>query len=375
MKKNILIYFPYNHRTVEQQSVMEMLVGKGHSVFLLTLTSENDLHKIVRQFGVKAFSSPVNKTSGFNIFLNAKYLVAFCKTNNIQVIIAHQQVAALPLIFARLFIKSKTFYVRHNTDEDYKAHPVKAAIMNRFINAMLPRIVAPSNAVYQYMIEHEKISSKKLLRINYGYNFLQYEKPDLNKSTQIGETYQSKLLIISVARLVPAKRHSLMFEAVKILVGKGLDVKLVCLGDGPLKDKLQKSIVANALTDRVFLEGIQPNVLDYLAAGDILLHLSETEASNSAVKEAGLIKKPVIVCEKTGDFEDYIVHGENGFLVKKDNPLPQTVQALEKCYSNKEILTVMGNNLCEMVLKKFDISNVSSQYDDLIKNAWRTNQS
>jgi glycosyltransferase involved in cell wall biosynthesis len=369
MRRNILIYFPYNHRTVEQQSVMEILVNKGYSVFLLTLTSKNSLHTIAKELGVRVSSSPVNKTSGFkNIFLNAKYLVAFCRANCIQVIIAHQQVAALPVIFAKPFISCKIFYVRHNSDEDYKAHPVKAWIMNRFINRMLPRIIAPSRAVYQYMKEQENVLPKKLIRINYGYNFSQYEMPDLKKSREIRDAHQCELLLVSVARLVAPKRHALMFEVVRILIEKGMDIKLICLGNGPLKNQLQK-LIESKLPGRVFLRGIQQNIFDYLAAGDVFLHLSETEASNSAVKEAGLVKKTVVVCKKVGDFEDYIVHEKNGFLVKKEDPLQQSVRFLEKCYNNREILPIMGNNLCETVLKKFDINNVSSQYDDLINNA------
>lgn len=367
MKKNILIYFPYNHRTVEQQSVMEMLVNKGHSVFLLTLTPENDLHKIVRQFGVKASSSPVKKTSGVrNIFLNAKYLVAFCKTNNIEIIIAHQQLAALPLIFARPFIKSKSFYLRHNADEDYKAFPIKAWIMNRFINKMLPFIIVPSDVVNHFMIEHEKVSSKKIIRINYGYNFLQYEKPEPQKVKEIKDAYSCKLLIISIARLVPAKRHQLMFEVVKKLINAGLDVKMICLGDGYLRNELQQWVNTNKLSNKIILKGNQGNVFDYFAAGDLLFHLSESEASNSVVKEAALVNKPVMVCERVGDFSNYIINGKNGFLLNKEAPSNEAVQLLKKFYYNNEILLHTGYELHKTVLREFDIKNVSLLYDEII---------
>ena len=367
--KNILIYFPYNQRTVEQQSVMEMLVNKGHAVFLLTLTPENYLHQYVRTLGVKAFASPVSHTSGIsNIIRNAAYLVNFCKQHKIELIIAHQQVTALPLIFARLFFNCKTFYVRHNSDEDYRTHPLKARIMNRFINAILPRIIAPSNMVYRYMTEQEKVSPKKIIRINYGYNFRQYEKAVEKQVTEIKSTYPCRLLVLSIARLVPAKRHDIMFEAVKQLVNKGVDIKMICLGGGFLKQRLSKWIYANGMQERIILKGIQPNVFDYFVATDLLLHLSESEASNSAVKEAGLANKPVIVCENVGDFSDYIVDGFNGFLVNKENPLAKTLQLLEKIYEQKVSLLQIGNELHTTVLKDFDINNISLQYNQLINN-------
>lgn len=367
--KNILIYFPYNQRTVEQQSVMEMLVNKGHAVFLLTLTPENYLHQYVRTLNVKAFASPVSHTSGIcNILRNATYLVNFCKQHAIELIIAHQQVTALPLIFARPFINCKTFYVRHNADEDYKTHPFKARVMNQFINRMLPRIIAPSGMVQQYMIDQEKVSPKKITRINYGYNFRQYEKPVDEKVNEIKSTYPCTLLVLSIARLVPAKRHYIMFEAIKQLINKGVDVKMVCLGDGFLKQNLLQWIQANSLQERIFLEGIQPNIFDYFMASDLLLHLSESEASNSVVKEAGLVNKPVIVCENVGDFSDYIIDGFNGCLVRKENPLEQTLQFFEKFYKKKDALLQIGIELNNTILKGFDIKNVSLQYDQLINN-------
>ena len=77
---NILVYFPYNHRTVEQQSVMEMLVNKGHQVFLLTLLPEGELHNNVKKYGVHASASPVAGKNGYRyIFINAKFLIGFCK--------------------------------------------------------------------------------------------------------------------------------------------------------------------------------------------------------------------------------------------------------------------------------------------------------
>ena len=286
--------------------------------------------------------------------------------NKIDIILAHQQLAALPLIFARPFLKAKCFYIRHNADEDYKLFPKKSYLLNRFINYMMPSIIAPSDTVYKFMIEKEKVPVKKMWRINYGYNFSQYDKPDLQNAQMIRDKFSCHLLIISIARLVAVKRHQLMFEAVKNLKGKGMDVKMICLGDGMLKNNLQQWIDSNGLTSSIFLLGILPDIFDYLQAADILLHLSETEASNSVVKESGLIKRPIIVCKNVGDFSDYIINEKNSFLVDKENPLNETVMILEKYYYEKNALQEIGNNLQSIILKEFDINNVSPLYDKLI---------
>jgi glycosyltransferase involved in cell wall biosynthesis len=56
-----------------------------------------------------------------------------------------------------------------------------------------------------------------------------------------------------------------------------------------------------------------------LSAADLIVHPSITEASSSLIKEAGLVNKPVIVCSGVGDFDQYIEHDKNGYLIKGDN--------------------------------------------------------
>jgi hypothetical protein len=164
-----------------------MLVNKGHHVFLLTLSGRGFIHDYVSRLGVSASASPVEGGADYkNILRNAFYLIRFCKKNSIHLVLAHQQSAALPLIFSLPFIHVKSYYIRHNSDEDYKSFPRKAYLLNRFINKLIPSIIAPSDIVYRFMTGREGVPSKKIQRINYGYNFLQYDQPDIPNVKQIG---------------------------------------------------------------------------------------------------------------------------------------------------------------------------------------------
>lgn len=365
--KNILVYFPYNQRTVEQQSVMEMFIKNGHKVFLLTLTPAGTLHQIATSLGVTCLSSCTGENLTIkNIFTNVRLLIKICKQYQIDLVLAHQQACALPLIFAKPFIKCPAYYVRHNTDEGYAANPAKAKMLNGIINRFSKKIIAPSNIVYNFLHERERVPAHKMYRINYGYNFEQYEKPNIVTVEQIKQEFKANLLIVSVARLVEAKRHIKMFSVVQTLVNEGLDCKMICLGSGSLKSELEKWIVDNDMGSRIYLIGIKSNVLDYLSAGDLLLHLSETEASNSVVKEAGLVKKPAIVCKGVGDFEDYIEHYVNGFLTDKQHPEAEAANIVRTMYQNKVQLLQVGGKAQQTITTVFDIKNVATPYLNLL---------
>lgn len=366
---NILIYFPYNSRTVEQQSVMEILLNKGHRVFLLTLTQEGELHTIVRKLGVEAFASGYEASlRPGSIFANARVLAKFCREHAVDLVLAHQQSAVLPLLLAKPLIRAGYYYIRHNSDEDYLNSPLKAGLLNRFINRLAKKIIAPSDIVYRYMVHKEQVPASKMLRVNYGYNFEQYEKPDTENAKKIRGEHPCTFLILSIARLVPAKRHSIMFEVVKQMLKEGFDVKMICLGVGSSDAELQQWVKENSLEERIFFKGRKKEIFDYLVASDVLFHLSATEASNSVVKETGWAGRTAVVCERVGDFSDYVVNGENGFLVNKENPFSESLQAMKKLYQDPELRETAGRRLKEKVVERFDIKNLTEVYDRLINN-------
>jgi glycosyltransferase involved in cell wall biosynthesis len=365
----ILIYAPSNARAVDLQSVMELFVKMGHAVYLLTHLPEGDLHRNVQRFGVATFSCNMPSTGIRAYYKHVRFLSNFVRSHKIEVVFAHLQTAGLVASLSRLVTKFKLFYVRHNTDEHKLQKNRNATIVNWLSVRLAPKVIVPSKKVYQYITGIEKVEPKRVIRINYGYNFSQYFQTDRTGNKEaIKLRYPCRLLVVSVARLIPVKRHLLMFETIRRMLQNGMDVKLICLSDGPYRAALEQYIEKNELGRHVFLLGNQKNVLDYLEASDIFLHLSESEASNSALKEAGLCKKTVVACRDVGDFEDYIVSGVNGFIVDKSDPVESSVKILTDCYNNPVCLKKLGESLYNTITREFSIDNVLPVYDKLLNS-------
>jgi glycosyltransferase involved in cell wall biosynthesis len=367
---NILIYYPYNLRSVEQLSVMELLLKKGHTVTLLTTCNKGPLHGIAADLGVITESVDTNSERGYAFYIkNLRKLRTAIKKYNIDVVFAHQQKPALIAGLLKRFVPFQLFYIRHNSDEDYLAFPYKAKWLNKIVNWLTTVKIAPSGIVQKFWIENEKVDAALIHRINYGYNFDQYEKPQLNAAEIIRKQFDAKLLIISIARLVPAKRHKEMFEIIKQMRTNGVDCKLICLGNGPIKAELTKLIGDMHLEPYIHLLGRKENIFDYISASDLFLHLSTSEASNSAVKEVGLCRKPVIVCKGVGDFQEYIIDRKNSFLVSKEDPVPDVCAILHDMATFSINKVEVGNQLYETVINVFNIDKVSTAYDDLLNSS------
>ncbi|MCX7858326.1 MAG: glycosyltransferase, partial [Deltaproteobacteria bacterium] len=143
----ILVYFPTNARAIDQISVMEMFIKSGHEVYLLTQTEKGNLHYLSEKLGVKTYSYSIRKTNPFSFYIkHAFFLIKFCHHHRIDIIFSHLHDTGITCVLAKPFLKARTFFVRHNTDEGKLLSPKKSFVINLIINTFSTNIIAPSKA-------------------------------------------------------------------------------------------------------------------------------------------------------------------------------------------------------------------------------------
>ena len=290
------------------------------------------------------------------------------KEHDIDIVYSHYQEANLIAVLAQYFTTAKFVITRHHSDCGYIDRNYREIIGDKIINRLAKVYIAPSQKVFEQIIGVEGANAEKVRRIDYGYNFSSFTPPDADEVAHIKETYSSQLLLVKAARLIPEKRHLILFRVLKDLVAEGLDIKALILGRGNNLGELEAFVKANRLENHIFFLGFRKNVQDYYAAADLVVHLSLSEASNSAIKEAGLIGKTAIVCKEVGDFSDYLIHGQNGFLLDKHHPDRELRELLQRVYDDKLNEQVIGQSLKKTVINRFSVANVFSGYDDIHEN-------
>jgi glycosyltransferase involved in cell wall biosynthesis len=315
---------------------------------------------------------PLTQASGlvYNLKVIGSF-IAYCRKHQIDFVYSHLQMPNFISSVSRFFIKAKVFTVRHNSDVTALSGTKKEQLIEKLINKLSNHIIAISDKVKQELVEKEGVNPAKIHRINNGYNFSAYDALSIGADEYrlIREKYRCHLLIVSPGRLIPTKRHQLTIQGIRELKQKGYDVRLLILGDGPEAGSVLKCIKDNGVEDRVHLPGYRENIADYLKAADVVALLSESEASSNIIKEAGYFEKPVIACEQVGDFSDYIVNGDNGFLISKNDPLPGFTSAIEYLITHKDAVSGIGSNLRQAIVKEFDMEAVGKQYEELQSKA------
>jgi len=360
---NILCFQPYNQTVVYIESVLEKMAKDGHRTYFLSFAKKGDSHKNMERFGCKSYtlSKPLKVPILYHA-LRIWQLISFCKSHKIDIVYSHYQEANIVAVFAQLFLKSKFVLTRHHSDCGYIDHNWREIYADKVINNLAEVCIAPSQKVYDQMVNTEGCNVNKVRKINYGYNFNNFEPANLIKVKSIREKYNSQLLIVMAARFIPEKRHVLFFKVIDELVSEQYNVKAVVPGRGPEEENLKAYVTKHNLDNYIHFPGFQKDIQNYFAAADLIVHLSVSEASNSAIKEAALLEKTAIVCKGVGDFDDYFVHGENGYLINSTDSEKELLQIIRQLYNNKEVLKHQGKRLKEAVIKRFSINKIYPEY-------------
>lgn len=157
-------------------------------------------------------------------------------------------------------------------------------------------------------------------------------KPQLPFSIESDES-----LILSVGNLIELKGHHFVIDALVLLP----HIKLIIIGDGMLKAKLQQQVITLNLTDRVHFTGnIQQHELPgYYARADALVLASSREGMPNVLLEAIACGTPVIATN-VGGSKEIIDSPEVGELLSdrsSDSIVKALKSVLSKELNNEEI--------------------------------------
>lgn len=148
--------------------------------------------------------------------------------------------------------------------------------------------------------------------------------------------------LLSVGRLGYQKNYAVLIEAFARLSQTFPDWDLVIIGDGEEREKLNVSIAAHGLTDRVFLPGTSKFVEeDYARAHGFVLP-SRWEGFPNALAEAMAHGLPSIGFESCAGIPDLITAGQNGLLASGNGDPNSLAYALAVAMANPELRTELG---------------------------------
>jgi L-malate glycosyltransferase len=118
----------------------------------------------------------------------------------------------------------------------------------------------------------------------------------------------------NVGALVPHKGQRHLIEAARLVVQQVPDARFIILGEGELREHLERLVHEHHLQKHVLLPGFRTDVLGCIKGFDVFVMSSVTEGLGTSLLDAMACSK-AIVATQTGGIPEVVEDGLNGVLV------------------------------------------------------------
>ncbi len=174
----------------------------------------------------------------------------------------------------------------------------------------------------------------------------------------------SSLLVGTAANLQGWKRVDLLLAAV---AKSDSDIHCVVLGDGPVRDDLERRTRGLGIADRVTFLGRKAHVSDYLQLLQVfVLPSGPEEAFGNAAVEAMGVGIPTIVFADGGGLLEHVRHGETGLVVSSVDEL---AEALAKIKVDPQLRVALGSGGRDFVRRTYTLDAMFERYAALYEQA------
>lgn len=126
--------------------------------------------------------------------------------------------------------------------------------------------------------------------------------------------------VVYLGRFSEEKNPQRVYNIMKGIIEKNKNVKGCFIGDGILKENVQKQILKDNMQNNIYIKDFLKNPMPILKKAKILLMASRYEGTPMCVLEAMALGVP-IVSTPTDGVKDLIQNGISGYLSENDNEL------------------------------------------------------
>jgi glycosyltransferase involved in cell wall biosynthesis len=250
---------------------------------------------------------------------------------------------------------------RHNT------YPVKTGLPNRLLNARwTTRQIAVCEMVRASLAQHPAFVASRLRAIHNGVDTNRYHPdPVMRQEARAAFGYTEKDLVCGIAaRLVVAKGHTFLLQAVARLQTEIPTLRVLILGQGTLEEALRREVHDRGLDSRVQFGGFRDDMPRCVQAFDFgVLPSIDCDTSSFSLKEQMAAGLPVITSDY-GGLPEIVTDGVEGLVVPNGTVRP-LADAIARLAANPALRHAMGLRGRDRVLKDFSLEAFASRTVDL----------
>ena len=271
---------------------------KKYKHVIVVLKGRTNFQKYCQQKYKIRFINLDFKTNSFFSFTNWKLLFLLVKKYRPSIIQSYMYDASKYARFIALFFKIPVVIYIVNT---YSHKKTKRAIVNYLLSFLTKKVIVNSEEVKRDVIQYDKISKEKIILVPSFANldFKKNNSLNLRKKLSIKK---NDYMFIFIARLVEQKGLGGLINSMEICIHEknNKNLKLVIVGDGPLKGSLLSQINRLGLNSHIFLAGEVENLNPYLTEANAYVDSSIHSGLSVAAIKAMEASLPLIMTDVGG---------------------------------------------------------------------------
>ena len=363
----IVLYPTFGGSCIVATELGKALSKKGHEIHFITYSEPvrlGELRKNIYYNEVRTSDYPLFKFTPYEQVLTSK-LVDVVKFERLDLLHVHYAIPhASAAYMAQQILKDQGVEIPfvttlHGTDitlvgKDHSFEPV----INFSINKS-NRVTAVSENLKKETFELFDI--KNNIEVIPNFICLKEYKMDNNDYYKKRFAPNNEKVICHVSNFRKVKRIEdviIAFEG----ISKEMDVKLLLVGDGPERARLEQISRNYKFSKNIFFLGSLKSTKEVLNISDLFILPSSKESFGLSALEAMACGVPVIASD-SGGIPEVISHGKSGLLNSVGDTCQMTKNAL-KLLSNDSILESFKTNAYQQAMK-FDIEVILPKYESL----------
>jgi glycosyltransferase involved in cell wall biosynthesis len=242
--------------------------------------------------------------------------------------------------------------------------------IKRFLYKMSDCVIANSELMKSHLIRRRIAPESKIRTIYNGVDIERFSNDKQDQNTTLRNALGIKTdnfpLVGMVASLSPVKNHQCLLKAIPSILEEFPRAAFLLIGDGSLKESLQKSAESRGIERSIFFLGERKDIPDLFKLVDFSVLCSFREGFSNVVLESMACGTPVIATNVGGNPEA-VIDESTGFLFEADDHqnLAAKMILLAK---NQNLRQQMGLAARKRVEDFFNTKYMVKIYEDLYQS-------
>lgn len=302
-------------------AIASSLARDGHEVVLLTAKPNGVLRDTVPPNVRTEALSDADRTVGRKTVMRRAFgkFRAFVRNEKPDVVVSAGNHGHLLVLAGTSFLRCKTV-VRISNDLAHQRKAKKGSAWKKLIRrvkftailALADRVVLVSEKLRDQIDELNPEFARKAVVIPNGVDIAMVrERAEECIPRAVDAT---RPIVLAMGRLVPQKNFETLLEAFAI-ARRDKDLRLMLIGDGPLRSEVMKLAESLGITDAFVLIDPVTNPFPLIKQSAVMILPSWWEGSSNVLLEAIACGAPVVASRTAGDAKEILDNGRFGLLV------------------------------------------------------------